>query len=357
MLASFWTTYKRTRFQSRAMSEDERMQQRERFGAACLAQCLRHDSDFRTAFLKKICGLSTPNNFNCEITVDKYHWADILLTQGDLAVIVECKVADALTEKQNPWGGADLFTSEPEGYAVCITKDCQQHTRFYVTLTASRKGSPKRVAGINCLSATWSDIIEKCGNNNSWVNDLFVSLANLDYSSFRIMKVQQDRVTDVKSALLCHEILASLAKRIGVANPKIEYSAQGSGKVSAGYIGVEIKRLRDQSVDTALRKMIGGSQAQYLTWFGYEFDESLRGASDNLSVWFYCTTPTAAKSVRDRAKNAPGWSPVPADGARAIGEKHFLQYRASAGNKDSDVKLFLSLLGVVLPAFAASRHD
>jgi hypothetical protein len=340
MIASFSTIYQRGRFASRAMPEKERMQQRERFGTACLAQCLRNEADFRNNFLARVCQISATDR-DWEINVDKFHWADVLLTSGNSAVIVECKVGDALEPEQNPWAESDAFMQAPKGYGICISSECKHQEVNFVTLTASIHGSRVLKGKIACLSATWSQVLDYCSTTSSWINDLFLSLANLDYASFQIMKIRNEQTRDVKAALACSEILTTFAHSIGVVPSKVEHEAQGNGKVTNGYIGIEIKRLRDDKDDKSFRELIRPTPGYNIAWFGYEFGETASeqdGAT--LSVWFYCAKDGAEQAIISRCEGASPWAVVEPKKERPTGEKNFLQYRAPVNTSEPDIVLF-----------------
>ena len=101
MQPSFWTIYKRSRFLSRALTDQQRIEQRERFGVACLALCPRHDKGFCHDFVNRICGVRSPQT-HWRIDVDPHHegWADILLQDRESKIIVECKIGDDLRREE-----------------------------------------------------------------------------------------------------------------------------------------------------------------------------------------------------------------------------------------------------------------
>src|SRR5438874_1343455 len=157
MHASFWAIYKRSRFSERGLSDEERMQQRERFGAACLALCLQHDEDFRTGFIREICDIKSPHR-GWHVDVDRYHWADILLQSDNLSIIVECKIRDDLKAKQDPWNKKGKFTTPKAGYGWCFQQEFPHRNRTYAMVTETRKEREKTLLGIRCRTATWTDI-------------------------------------------------------------------------------------------------------------------------------------------------------------------------------------------------------
>lgn len=350
MEASFWTTYNRARLSPRSLSAEERMQQKERFGVACLAQCLRHDCDFRASFLSNVCKISNPNAL-WEVEVDKYHWGDILLTNVVSVVIIECKVEDALQPEQNPWDKRGCFGQSPKGYGFLIGGKLAEAELTYVTLTASYQG--KSISGdrIKCHSATWSDVLDKCGNASRWVDDLFLSLANLNYPSFQKMKIRNERVGDIRVTLACNEVLLTLAKSISVFGPRLAHEASGDGTIKSGYIGIEIRRLKDKSADKHVRQLLKPDPLNSnLAWFGYDFDELDATQSGNLAAWFYCGNPSAETNVKKKIGRSSDWELVPAAHDRRPGEKNFLHFRARPLAEKPDIERFQSMLRKIFPA-------
>ena len=186
MHASFWALYKRGRLEVRGVPENERMEQRERFGVACLAQCFQHERAFRDAFLA-LCHLESSET-KWRVSVDPYsepsaRWADILLETNTCAVVVECKVHDRLEPKQNPWENERTFLAPREGYGWYFAREVPRKRRIYVTLTESSVYKPKLLSGTECLSLTWAQVRE-LRTRGDWITDLFVSLGSLDYTSF-----------------------------------------------------------------------------------------------------------------------------------------------------------------------------
>jgi hypothetical protein len=203
MQASFWTIYKRGRFLSRALSDQQRIEQRERFGAACLALCLRHDSRFCNEFVSRICGVTAAQPA-WRIDVDPYRegWADILLQSNEFKIVVECKIEDDLEPKQDPWHVGGQFVAQKRGYGRYFHDQFPSSKRTYVVLTATRNDSETRRLDTICRAVTWSQLRRLPKTNGKWVRDLFLSLANLDYPEFRTMKTKAIHVRPRRFGLI-----------------------------------------------------------------------------------------------------------------------------------------------------------
>jgi hypothetical protein len=351
MHASFWAIYKRSRFSERGLSDEERMQQRERFGAACFALCLQHDEDFCLKFVRKICDIRSPRR-PWRVDVDRYHWADILLQADDFSIVVECKIRDDLKEKQDPWNKRGKFTTPKAGYGWCFQQEPLHGDRTYVVLTETREEREKTLLGIRCLTATWTDIraLSRLSRTRGWVKDLFFSLANLEYPAFRSMKGENLYITDVEETINCHQVLKSVGERLGLAGPKIEHQANiedQPGLITDGSIGVEIIAFKNTPRASAdIRKMIQPPY-KYLAWFGYEFARSHKPTT-RLSVWFYCGNAAAAKRVKKCIGSIKGWRCRPPKDLPAL-ERHSLRFSRSAERDKGDGEKFLSLLRRIIP--------
>ena len=129
MSADFRSLFERSRYfsQSRWLGADDaackqRMDQQERFAAAALGFALSHDSVFRSHFLERICGLSSPaDSAGWEVFVEPQSWGDLVFEhRGSRSLIVcELKVDAELKAHQDP--SKEQFTKEaldgnPNGY-------------------------------------------------------------------------------------------------------------------------------------------------------------------------------------------------------------------------------------------------
>jgi hypothetical protein len=353
MQASFWTIYKRGRFLSRALTDRQRIEQRERFGVACLALCLRHDNRFCNEFVSRICGV-TATQPTWRIDVDPYRegWADILLQSNEFKIVIECKIDDDLKPKQDPWHIGGQFVAQKRGYGRYFHDQFPSSKRTYVVLTATRNDSETRRLDTICRAVTWSQLRRLPKTNGKWVRDLFLSLANLDYPEFRAMKTKDIHVTHVGSVLSCHEILSSVADRLGVSGWKIQHVAEieeEGGVITGGYVGIDITAFKKSQRSIRKIKRAIRSPSKYHAWFGYELTNRSPGKPlPNLSVWFYCGK-TASKSLRKVIGLPAGWKIVPPQKGTKEAETFDLHFSKPAHLVTSDVDDFLSLLGKVIP--------
>ena len=332
------------------------MEQRERFGAACLAVCLQHDSDFCREFVNQICGLPR-TNVEWLVDVDPYReraaaWADILLRSKNSAIVIECKVHDDLGSKQDPWRKRQEFMRADHGYGWYFREEFNHKRRTYVTLTESRTDEPNTIAGTACRATTWTNL-RALSKPSKWLKDLFLSLGSLDYPAFRSMKTENIHVDDIERTLACHEVLTSVALRLGLKDWRIEHYAEEvnekDGTVIRGYIGVEICGFRTiQRKKDHIKKLLQPT-TKYQAWFGYGLDPSLEGSVTNLSVWFYCGTTKAQNRVRNRVGRIKGWRIVPTQTRVKTSEKHFVQYRSPTTGGRRDEEQFIAVLASVIP--------
>jgi hypothetical protein len=356
MRASFWTIYKRGRFVSHGLSEEERMQQRERFGAACLALCLQHDPNFCREFVNQIGGLSR-TKAEWLVDVDPYReraaaWADILLSSGDSVIVIECKVRDDLGPKQDPWRKKDEFMREHQGYGWYFREEFPHKRRTYVTLTESRTDQPRTIKGTSCRAATWSRL-RILSESSKWVKDLFFSLGNLDYPAFRSMKTENLHIENIQSTLACHEVLTSVALRLGLKDWKIEHIVdeliEEEGRVVRGTIGIEITGFRAvQRKGKEIQKRIEPKD-KYKAWFGYGLDPAANSDTTSQSIWFYCGNQRAAIRVKKLLGQMGEWRNVSVKKGVKDAEKYFLQYRRQATGGRRDEEQFMKAIAPVIP--------
>lgn len=332
------------------------MEQRERFGAACLALCLRHDARFCRQFLSELCGIKSASR-RWNVYVDRYHqgWADILVESSTHCVVIECKVGDGFAPKQDPWNG-NAFIAPRKGYGWYFKREFPLLERHYLLLGATRVNTPKTIDGIRCRTAVWADVARLASHRNQWLRDLYASLANLDYPAFRDMKTDHLRLRSVLEILQCHEVLNAVARKLGVADPKITHTTEtddaSSGAIVGGYVGIEISSFKKAQTKKSEIKSLISAPSKYVAWFGYEMDPSLAGTSATvLSVWLYCGNLSSEKWVRKSLDAVAGWKLSTNEKATKPSEKHFLRFTSSSSQKnDGDVQRFLALLGTIIPA-------
>ena len=351
MNASFWAIYKRGRIGSRNGSEDEMMQQAERFGVACLAFCLRYDATFRAEFLAHICGCQyKAQDWSIEVDPNHEGWSDLLITSVKVAVLVECKVGNAIMKKQNPWDAESAFTKKPQGYGHQFRDRFKLETLYYTLLTESIQESPTTLLGIECCTATWDDVSKLCHSDAKMLNDLFTTLGNLHYPSFRMLKAKDLHFSDLSPILAAHEILKAVAAelKLSVSTPKADCSINEdkSGNVAGGCLGVNIPaNTRNAWISEIIKP------ARDIGWFGYELSGSGNKPSfSELSVYFYCGTAATAREVVRRAQNVSGWKRNEKGFFTKKAEEYYLRFTRPLVSKETPAKHFVAFLKAIVPS-------
>jgi hypothetical protein len=263
-------------------------QSRERFAAASIGFCLRHDAHFRQAFVKLIFGHKQASTDGIEAHVEDYNWADLLVTtqSGTCVAVLELKIAAKLQPHQNPSNSA--FWKEG-GYGSAIRDWAQEsgYTRKvkYVVLGEERWFKPKSKRELDCLSISWSDF-RGALPTNSVVDDLRTTLGELGVRCFRAEQTCDMNLTPTAlEAAKLLTLLENVAAAVDLKATRVDswYDRESND----GHVGRRIPQGRN--VQRA--KAIGARAELDLGWFGYEADAA--------SVWFYCT-PLSFERVKKK---------------------------------------------------------
>ena len=225
--------------------------------------------------------------------------------------------------------------------------------RTYVALTESRSERPRSVRGTTCRSATWRNLRQSCRSSSALVDDLFLSLANLDYPAFRNMKAKNLHIDNIASTLACHEVLRAVAERLGLSMWKIQHGAEldpGNGRLVEGWVGIEIMSFsKRQGSRHRIRTTVGSTWKSHLGWFGYELLPRARGNPKTmLSVWFY-SKRTTAKSLIQRIGLPRSWRHGSTWPDEREPDKYFPRFELPAKGSKEDAEQFVALLSRVIP--------
>ena len=355
MNASFYAIYKRGRFGSRDDPEEEKQQQRERFGVACLAFCLRYDSTFLGEFLRRICKCEHQAN-DWSIQVEPYHegWSDLLITTGNVAVLIECKVDNDLMNKQNPWASDSAFEKEPKGYGYQFRDNHKAGKLYYTLLTHSIDEQPKRVLDIKCCTATWRDVSQLVISKEKMISDLFTTLGNLHYPSFRIMKANKLHVSDLHSILAAHEILGAVATEGNFSHSPIRAESRSGEEENCdnifGWLGAYIP---GNKRNEWLCSVIKPPPHNPVAWYGYELDESEvtgKPSFPKLGIYLHCGTSSVRENVEKRVKALHKWKKDPTWSENAPLKKHYLRYSCPLEPQESPADLFVQFFKTIAPS-------
>jgi hypothetical protein len=166
------------------------------------------------------------------------------------------------------------------------------------------------------------------------------------------MKATDLHISDLDAILQCHEVLAFVAGQLGLSGYKIVHEAEKKdvpGPITSGYIGIEITDFKRSQKHAASIQQLIKPPAKYQAWFGYNFENSSGKTLTNLSVWFYCGTSNARKTVQKKLGKRRGWKLVPMESDAKPSDKYFLQYSRPAAKVNKDCEAFLAFIAPVIP--------
>jgi hypothetical protein len=309
--------YSRFNFDTAPGAERNR---RELFAVAALGFVLKHETAFRTEFLKKICG--EPNEKGFLILCEEFHCADLILCQKSRGVfyVLEAKIKAKLAKKQNP--------DRPEfikGYASSLKKCFPGAKLTYIVLHEGMdlsRGSS--VGGIHCQWLSWGNLCALLPES-PLVSDLFDSLGALQISGFQLRQFKNKRMgPKTKSAADLFVFITAIAKELRIPQNKIEFDVGNNAE--SPYFGFNIKpsQIRFRRIREKTKRGISG-------WIGYERN----GKNFEPRIWFYC----ANDEERDKIQGFCSTLPVLiGDGE---GAKFYISHAIKSGD---DASWFLTTL-------------
>ena len=283
---SFYQLFRRSRYSAMepAVPAERRSnhEQKEVFAVAALAFTLRHEQDFLTHLLEKVCGLQVEDAEKCDIRCQDGHKSDLAIVwPGQRVIVVEAKIGASLKAKQNPMNSA--FYAKPDGYGFQIKCDYQEEKeKFYVVLAKDVPASP-HTGGTKGQSPTflgfhqWGEL-EIEGSQSELVSDLLDSLGCLGIPELHLRSFMKKELgAQTQSAVEMFKLLEGLADYFRIPRGKSRWEIDDPEGVS--YFGVKIPfggRFKK------LSQKVGKSE-KIIGWFGYES----RNGKPLLSVWFY----------------------------------------------------------------------
>lgn len=336
MQPSFFSLFKRGRY-SRPLpavddtneeSEQERSERKEleRYVAAAIAFCFKHDTNFRLHFCKQIC---LPDGMPAEppnaMEIEPVNWADLRLTtttsQGSTVHVIECKVGARLASHQNP---EDPAFAENGGYGRQLLEfaKTKNAASCYVVLGVEADlNLPAKhpTLGISLAQRRWSDLASGC-RRSPLVIDLIESLGILGIEPFSFYQYNDMKVTtSLENAVCAHMVLEHTAKILGF---RPNCSCLGVQRKEPDYwsFGIDVLTVEDGRLKAENQRALEERVApttENIVWFGYESHEG----GQRLAVSFYCGTKDKAAELKERLSTnfqqvfvendaAPGWSNV-----------------------------------------------
>lgn len=284
---SFYALYKQGRFRKRGLTDEEGMQQVERFAVAMLGFALKYDLVFRQSFLQTICecpDVEDPAAFDIEIEVAKC--GDLVLVRNKSlgAYALEFKVGAKLQEHNQSPKNPDFFTM---GYGAGIKSRYGVASTYIVVQNERADFSNLGNSVPRCLAKSWHDVYS-CQYNNPIILDLFKSFGALGIADFIHMNTKHLKLgSTALYALKLYELLQAVAAKMEFKKSWIDAELEPHGK--SGYIGLDFSSSSPDWIQLI-------HPVKSLGWFGYS--DSEEGA--RLDMWFYCGSAAVAKEIQKR---------------------------------------------------------
>ncbi len=325
--ASLYTLFTRGRYcrTARPGSADDRSgdseqagrarEERERFAAAAICFCCRHDPEFRKHFLTRICGIDNWSNLN--VQVEPRRWSDLLISgsAGDrkLLHVIECKIEAALRPHQNP--NEDAFW-EKGGYGHSMR---QEHSSdgtelgYTVLGLSERLSLPAQKNSINLSQVFWSDL-EQGLPSSGLAQDLADTLGRLGCADFNMRTIRRIRVgVGFSDALKARLIFASVCKKLQIQS-RWYWEDDGNLDGENAFLGCWIRSpSHPKSLLIRAAPFLRGSLSwanaicgslhhvanrdeEWIVWFGYEAGPDVEGGLVR-SVWLLCEDESRVNAI------------------------------------------------------------
>lgn len=274
----------------------------ERYVAASIGFCFKHNPKFRQHFCEAICGIPLPLSTavpDDAMEIEPANWSDLRLSSGSTVHVIECKVGAPLKPHQNP----ELTTFfKKGGYGERLAKFAKDKnsTPCYVVLGADgvlKLPAENAGLGIVVSQRRWSDLAAGC-LGEPLVNDLVESLGNLDIEPFTLHQSNNMKVTkSLEDAPFAYTTLEHTAKVLGLI-PKF-WRIGGQRKAAGEWsFGIDVFKIADkcakgdnqQRLDRMVKPKTG-----HTAWFGYQSAEG----GQRLAVWLYCGSKQQATRLQE----------------------------------------------------------
>ena len=323
MEASFHSLFRRR--------ERDRVSPKEVFAVAAIAFCLKHDDEFKRAFICDFCGIKLSADIpKLRIAADDHKWGDLVVNAYDdsFVCVLEFKIDSEVGPKQNP-------NSQVFDYALQISispecRNCDERRFIVVTkdeAVQSIKPDCSERHNIQCDWKSWTDL-NYVKATSSLVSDLFDCLGDFGIQSFRERQLMNMKLSNsAPSALKVVQVLRAVYKLLGGRLTIDKISDEGN-EPDNWWTGVQ--------VDSKLTEAFTG-------WFGYQGSKSNTQLA-HPAVWFYCNSPSSdPKKIRELLC-ANGFKPEP--------EKHEastrdIELRRSLDDERGDLEWFKSVYNAV----------
>lgn len=296
MSPSFYALFRRSKYSKASEADDtesaEKLQRRhlqtERFAVAAIAFCLKHDEQFRTHFLVKVCG-ETISNGAFDILIEEKAWGDLVLAAHDRSsvFVVECKIKAALAEHQDPTHPSNRFWQGGYGKEILDRYATYAKQIVYIVLGYAPKlnGLPYVRSNLSCVQKQWIDLKHELPQT-TLCSDLASTLAVFHVNAFRSDNSNNmNKSTDALKASETFGLLNDVLEEVGFVgiSPKADISFESNENWYFGLI------IRTSQSATGPFKLLHDSvlpQNNQISWLGYTNGDT--AGSSKPSVWFWC---------------------------------------------------------------------
>jgi hypothetical protein len=280
---------------------DRQVNEIERFAAAAIGFCFKHDACFKRHFLRSVCGT---NRFrDAELEVEPFDWADLLIRsrRPSKAYVVELKISAPLRRNQDP-----LHANWRRGYGKLLNEQFEGQTSVeYVVLSRLQKGSQRRNGvrnGVCWGRRFWFDLA-KGFPETKLTCDLAESLEMLGVPPLLIRRTDKmkmnRRIVEFGNA---GRVLFDAAAKLGLNRDYCAFDVNFDPSTGEAYVGIDVRKAptnRTTHNHELLAQRVTPPKKS-CAWFGYVSDDS---DSYYLGVWFYCGKGQAAKRISDKLKS------------------------------------------------------
>jgi hypothetical protein len=291
--------------------EDSGHRQAERFAAAAIGFCLRHDEKFRSHFWSCVCRYPADSDPVPDLTieVEPENWADLRIAceiDGRRHVwVIELKIGATLADKQNPLRADFLKRRLGYGWYFKEAEKGRSADLRYVVLGAllnEPAATGKVIGGLPIKQVDWNRLAEDRPRTDL-MDDLAECLGTLGIVDFQMDRfIKHGRITwdQVSVVGYAWEILEGICNQLkigGSSGYRVNAYVDDNGRPC---FGVDVQQatalLKPGNPRYKLAEITGTTRARANTaWFGYICPKDQVMIRE---VWFRCEDPAKRESLR-----------------------------------------------------------
>lgn len=290
--------------------ENSGHRQAERFAAAAIGFCLRHDEKFRSHFWSCVCRYPADSEPAPDLTieVEPENWADLRIA-GEIngrrhVWVIEMKIGAALADKQNPFHADFLKRRLGYGWYFNEAEKARGADLRYVVLGApldQPTATGKVIGGLLIKQVDWNRLAEDRPRTDL-IDDLAECLGTLGIIDFQMDRFKHRRITwdQLSGVGWAWEILEGVCNQLkigGSSDYRFYANVDDNGRPC---FGVDVQQatalLKPGSPRYKLAEITGTTRARVNTaWFGYICPNDQVMTRE---VWFRCDDLAKRESLR-----------------------------------------------------------